>query len=232
MVDELKGLPPEERIKKLRELEAKKKKEIEEAARLIRESEDELTDRRAWEEKVPIPEVAQEELTGLSVGAKDILKVQGRVQEKQEVVEDPEETKEAVEKEERSLEDTVEAEVVSKSNELQNVQYGFPQDLAHPQANAEYAMRLSYMPAEELRDRVEAVRASVQDRGYMTHEEQNFVMAAYAASENKERAVQEGKYSMIEEAAQATSLIAQTTGRLLDQAYHARQEEHRTQYQR
>ena len=54
MVDDLKNVPPEERIKKLKELEEKKKKEIEEAQKAIRESEQEITEKRKWEDKVPI----------------------------------------------------------------------------------------------------------------------------------------------------------------------------------
>ena len=74
MVDDLKNVPPEERIKKLKELEEKKKKEIEEAQKAIRESEQEITEKRKWEDKVPIPELGKEDLVGLSEEGKAVLK--------------------------------------------------------------------------------------------------------------------------------------------------------------
>src|SRR3989338_11521327 len=89
--DDIKKLPPEERIKKLKELEKQRKKEIEEAQKKIKESEDELRERRKWKEKVPIPEFAQEGFGGLSEEAKDILKQHRGVKEK--LLEQPAEQK-------------------------------------------------------------------------------------------------------------------------------------------
>lgn len=53
---ELKKLPPKERIKKLKELQEKNKKEIDEAKKLIEQSEDEQHLEEAMG-KVPVPEV-------------------------------------------------------------------------------------------------------------------------------------------------------------------------------
>ncbi|PIN75940.1 hypothetical protein COV17_03385 [Candidatus Woesearchaeota archaeon CG10_big_fil_rev_8_21_14_0_10_36_11] len=72
--DSLKNIPPEERIKKLKELEKKKKQEIEEAQKAIRESEKEITEKRKWKDKVPIPELAKNDLVGLSEEGKAVLK--------------------------------------------------------------------------------------------------------------------------------------------------------------
>ena len=71
---DLSKFPPEERIKKLKELEKKKKEEIAQARKEIKESEDELTERQKWTDKVPIPQFAQEDLVGLSNEAKEMLK--------------------------------------------------------------------------------------------------------------------------------------------------------------
>ena len=101
MDDALKDLPPEERIKKLKELEEKKKREIAEAEELIKESEKEMTGRDDWLRKVPIPEIGKEDLSGLGVEGKELLKTHKGISE-EEVVEE-----ESVVKKEESLEETI-----------------------------------------------------------------------------------------------------------------------------
>ena len=71
--DDLKDLPPEERIRILKKLEEEKKKEIAEAEKAIKESQDELTERRKWAEKVPIPQVSRDDFRDMSL---DEAKVQ------------------------------------------------------------------------------------------------------------------------------------------------------------
>jgi len=73
MSEDLKKLPPEERLKKLKELEQKKKQEIDEAQKLIKESETEITEQRKWKEKVPIPQVAVEDSQSMSVEEKQMI---------------------------------------------------------------------------------------------------------------------------------------------------------------
>ncbi|MBT4539238.1 hypothetical protein HOI26_05165 [Candidatus Woesearchaeota archaeon] len=79
MVD-IEDLPPEERIKRLKELQKKKKAEISDAERLLKESEEQLRAKHAWEEKVPVPEIMKEE--GETPEEKELLRVhRGRVDE-------------------------------------------------------------------------------------------------------------------------------------------------------
>lgn len=80
--EDLRSLPPEERIRKLKELEKKRKKEIAEAQENIRESEEEIKDRLKWLDKVPMPEFAQEDLEGLSEEARQVLKERKGIKEK------------------------------------------------------------------------------------------------------------------------------------------------------
>ena len=76
MVDDLKNFSPEEKLRKLKELQKKKKQELAEAEKEIKESEEELSDQQKFLEKVPIPEVTKEDLAGLSESAREILKMQ------------------------------------------------------------------------------------------------------------------------------------------------------------
>lgn len=64
-VDELKKLSPEERIKRLKELEEERKKEIAEAEELIRETARELADAEE-KKRIPIPEARATELSALN----------------------------------------------------------------------------------------------------------------------------------------------------------------------
>ena len=79
MVD-MEDLPPEERIKRLKELQKKKKEEISEAELLLKESEEQLRAKHAWEEKVPVPEVTKDE--GETPEEEELLRThRGRVDE-------------------------------------------------------------------------------------------------------------------------------------------------------
>lgn len=67
--DELRRLAPAERIRKLRELEEERKKEIEEAEKLIRESVEDLRREKATED-VEIPEAEEVNIEDLFGGEK------------------------------------------------------------------------------------------------------------------------------------------------------------------
>lgn len=82
---DLKNFPPEERVKRLKELEEQKNKEIEEAKKLIKESEEEIIERRKWKDKVPMPEFVSGSLEGLSTEVKDILKTERGLNENQKI---------------------------------------------------------------------------------------------------------------------------------------------------
>ena len=61
-IDELKKLSPDERIKRLKELEEERKKEIEEAEELIKETTQELADAEE-KKKIPIPQARATDLS-------------------------------------------------------------------------------------------------------------------------------------------------------------------------
>ncbi len=207
--DELKGLPPEERIRQLKELEKKKKQEIEEAQKLIRESEQELDERQKWKEKVPIPEVAKEELEGLSEEGKVLLKVHKGLKDKKTAEsEEKEETAEVpVSRRGRreSLEETVAQEQLI-AQQAQNVEYGLrpgrPLDV-------DYTARLSQRPVEQLYQEVTGIRREAEEKGYLSREDVRRAEYLTGAIEEKFRAADEGKYSFTQETARAASLTQQ-----------------------
>ena len=192
MTEDLRNLPPEERIKKLKELEKKRRKEIEEAQKEIKKSESELTEKRNWFEKVPIPQIAQDDLTGLSAEAKTILKVHRGIKEnKEDSVEDV--VLEKDKEEELNLE------------ELAQERVDIPLELMQ----SEYAQRLSQKPVNELYGEMKSLQNEVAEKGYVTAEEQRKAEYLMAGMENKLEDVEEGSYSFSEKAAMRASLIQQ-----------------------
>jgi len=210
----LQALRPEERIRRLKELGVKKKKEIEEGEKLIRESEQEISAAKKMKEKVPIPEVAKEEEEGLSEEGKLVMKV---LRGKKVRLKEGEE-KAAGQPEQESLEETILQENISRPVMKP---YELPQEVPLPMRNAEYVAELSQRPADALRQETQRLYRAVEERGYMTWEEQGRAMELYEAGRMKELAAKRGVYSFTEEVAESTSLIKQLAGQLLHNAYQS-----------
>ncbi len=191
MADELKNLPPEERIKKLKELEKQRRKEIEEAQKKIKESEDELRERLKWKDKVPMPEFAQDGFGGLSEEAKEIIKQNRGVKEK--VLEQLSEQKPKSSingKEQSSLEETLRREQIEIPPEV---------------VNADYTRHLSQEPMKNLYQEMAGLREGVEQKGYMSRDDERKVEYMMGAIERKRA---EG-YSFSEETAREANLTQQ-----------------------
>ena len=192
MADELKNLPPEERIRKLKELEKQRKKEIEDAQKKIKESEDELRERRKWKDKVPIPEFAQDGFGGLSEEAKEILKQHRGVKERVlEQVSEPKSKSPLVKnREQASLEETRRREQIQIPPEV---------------VNADYTRHLSQEPVKNLYQEMAGLREDIGQKGYMNRDDERKVEYMMGAVERKRA---EG-YSFTEETARAANLTQQ-----------------------
>lgn len=199
--DDLKNLPPEDRIRKLKELEKEKKKEIEEAHKLLRESEEELTEKHKWKEKIPIPEVAKEELEELSEEGKQLLKLHKGLRVKPPA----EEEKETVAPRRRKggLEETVEQEKVTLPREAQGMEYG-------PQRESQFGMEyrpLSEKPLGELYQDALALKQSVDEKGYISRADEQRAEYLTGVVEDRLRSAEEGEYSLTKDTARAASLM-------------------------
>ncbi|PIN73848.1 hypothetical protein COV20_01910 [Candidatus Woesearchaeota archaeon CG10_big_fil_rev_8_21_14_0_10_45_16] len=191
--EDLSKLPPEERIKRLKKREEERKKEIAEMERLIKESEDEISEKLRWVQRVPIPQVASKETKDVSKEGKDVINtLHGIADDKKE------EEKETVK--EDSLEETVFREAVDLPPEARNIQYGT--------AANEFAgyQPLSEKPIGELYQDALTLKNSIQEKGYISRADEQ--RAAYLNSAAAERinAVHQGNYSFTEQTARAASL--------------------------
>jgi len=175
--DDLKDLTPQERLKRLKELEQKKKKEIEEARKLIQESEKDITAEHKFKEKVPIPEVGLENLQGLSEEGRQLLMVLKDLKEKKKQEEPIKKIKAVLDSE-----DTLE-ETITRINPIPiQVQ------------NTEYALHLSQRPMQDLYREMSGIYESSQERGYMTSEDQKKVAYISAGVQHKIEAIDDGSY--------------------------------------
>lgn len=206
--EDIKNLPPAERIKKLKGLEKKKKKEIEEAQEILRETERELTEEEEWKRKIPIPEVTKEQVEEMSEAEKEIIKAHKDLREKRE---------EAVGEEEElprsfrhlSLEETVARERAELPPELME---------------NEYTTKLSQEPMENIYQEVRDIYQAVNEKGYVSPEEERRIGHLSAATERKLEDIEAGKYSLTEEVARE-ALLTRRMGEKLKDIYRRGEEE-------
>ena len=199
--DNLKELPPEERIKILKKLEEEKKKEIAEAEKAIKESQDELTERRKWTDKVPIPQMSKDDFKGMSP---DEAKVQESHKGKKSSDNDDSSNKDE-NKKETSLKDVLTPKVSGESIGLEDLAREHV-ELPPEVMNSQYAMQLSQKPMDNLYHEITGIKQAVEDKGYISAEEEKRVNYLASAVEKKVEAGEDGKYSFTEDVAKAANL--------------------------
>lgn len=226
MADEnLKNLPAEERLKKLKELEKKKKQELAEAEKEIRESQNEITERKKWADKVPIPEVAKEELEGLSAEGKQLLRTHKGTKEKPK--EDSSEKEEKEEKERKKekqtsrgaskLEETLWQEKAARVPEAMNVEYGASNKPPFPGISGEYKP-LSQQPTMNLYQEMNSMKQAIEEKGYISRADERKAEYLSGIVEERMKGADRGTYSFTEETARAASLT-QRLGHSIRNAY-------------
>ena len=199
--DNFKELPPEERIKRLKELEKQKKKEIEEAETEIKKSQEELTQRQRWIEKVPIPQMAKSDFENLTP---DEQKVQEAHKGKKKELKDKDK-KDKTEKQGNDLSDVLDANSPGESLSLEDLA-GERVDLPPELMNSQYALQLSQTPMQNLYQEMTSIKSAVEDKGYINRDEERRVEYLASAVEKKVEAGELGKYSFTEEVASAANL--------------------------
>lgn len=205
--EDLSNLPPEERIKRLKELEKKRKQEIEEAQKEIKESQEEIKERQKWLEKVPMPEFAQDTLEGLSEEAKQILKERGVKEKKKDInVEGSEDDKPTatprppspgltVEEGVESLEETLARERAELPPEAREVEYGIAQT--------------SQQPMQEIYQELTNIRDEAEEKGYVTREKVGRAEYLGQAIEKKFAAAEGGNYPSFTEEVAEKGILSQ-----------------------
>ncbi len=215
--DDLKKLPPEERIKKLKELEAQRRKEIEDAQKEIRESEKELTEKQKVKDKIPIPQVAKLDLRDATQEEKEILRTHRGLKK-----EEPEEVEEKIDRAEKkgNKDKVLDLEFIARERV----------ELPPQLMQSEYTLKLSQRPIRDLYAEMTQISKEVEDKGYVNAEEQRRVQYLSSAVERKLDDIETGKYSFSADVAAAASLVQQM-GLKLRENYHRSKGERNNMYQ-
>jgi len=200
--EDIKGMDASARLEKLKKLKKEREKEIAEAQELIKEAEQEITAQQEWVEKVPIPQIASETLTGLSEQEKQIIEVQKGTKERKEESSEDNVAKKVEEQGISELEQSIGQEQLDPEMMQAIAQLA-------PGSNLDYVNELSQKPANELANEMKDIYQTTQDKGYLSPEEHNRVMYLSSAMEQKVSDVQTGSYSLTQEAAQAASMSQQ-----------------------
>ncbi len=211
--ENLKRLPPEERLRKLKELEKKKKQELAEAEKEIRDSQNEITEKKKWIEKIPIPEVAKEELGGLSDEGKQLLRTHKGTKEKVKE-EDSETTPKPPLKRGSTLEETVLQEKVNLPPEAGGMEYGAKTALRQS-FGGDYKP-LSQRPVTDLYQEISALQQGVESKGYISRADERKAEYLSGIVQERQDAATRGAYTFSEETARAASVTQQVAQSIKD----------------
>lgn len=172
-IDKLKGLSPEERIKRLKELEQKRKKEIESAQKLIKQTEIEIEEKSKEKQQLPIPQLKSEDLASLtSKEEKEIFKIK-----RYESSSEKKETKNKEPKPDLRLEETIWQEKLPEEKRLE--------------ANVQYQQQLATQPIDQLKEKLEYLNQNSQSLSYDQKKE---VSNINYALQKKMDDIESGKY--------------------------------------
>ena len=172
-LEDLKKLSPKERIKKIKEIQEKNKKEIDDAQKLLSKAEEEADVEEELKD-IPVPQLKAENIDALfSPEEKDLFKAKRFETEKPE--KPPQEELEQI---------AEQAPELTKEQEQQHVKY--IQDLAKT-------------PAEKLAEEAGNIYHNVVEKGYANREEIQRMNEFAAADTEKFRQARTGQYKSITE---------------------------------
>jgi hypothetical protein len=170
-IDDLKNLTVEDRIRKLKELEKKKKEEILKAQELLKNSEDELEDKENQKRQIPIPQMRAVDVSHLfSEEERQIFNTKRFSQGKPK------------KEEEKPLEETVLSEQ-EKKPEVMNL------------ADQEYRIQLSKEPTKQLYSEIKNLYQEIQDKGYVNPDERQKIENMQYAMNKKKEDIEAGAYN-------------------------------------
>ena len=170
-IKKLKGVSPKERIEKLKALQEKNKKEIEEAQELLKQAEEESNIEDELRD-IPIPQLKAVDINELfSPEEKELFKSKRFTAEKKETKQETNELEEIAEQ----------AQIPNKADQQQ----------------AEYIQSLSQKPAGELHGRANEIYAQFKDQGYLNPVQQEELSNIDYANKQKMNDIQSGKYTEV-----------------------------------
>lgn len=180
-LDDLKKLPPEERIRRLKEIEEEDKKEIEEAKKLMTETEDEAEEEEKSLRSIPIPQ-----MRAIDIGSLFSPEEKQMFSEKRPLDalkrKDDDDDKKPKKRAASDLEDALDSGVPNLSREQLDFQKQYIQQLA------------TERPATDIYQGLTSLAKDAHEKGYLNQEQQGQLYMLYNAAVEKNRAFHEGEY--------------------------------------
>jgi len=170
-------------------------------------------------------EIAKEEMEGLSQEGREMVKALKNIKEKKtEAQEKDSERDNGKEQKKRYeiLEETVAKERKTFSQETAGMQYGLSPESRESRFGTAVAYGVqSTKPLGELYQEASALRKSIEEKGYVSQADERRAEYFTAAVQGRMQAVEEGTYSLSEQAARAASLT-QMIGENIQQSYRGK----------
>lgn len=181
-IDDIKKLSPEERIKRLKKLEEDRRKEIEEAENLVRQSEAEIEAGEKLREQIPIPQVTAADIGELSSHEEKQLFATKRYEDSRVRSEESQEKAEKKPGKKPELEEMVWKEAPKLTEEQLAEQRSYGEHLAQQ------------MTVSQISGEIYSINQQAGEIGYMSQELQERKTAMVYAALEKARERDEGSY--------------------------------------
>ena len=180
--DNLKDLPPEERIERLKKIADEDKKEIEEAQRLLADSEQEVEEEERQRINIPIPQMRAIDVGSLFSEAEKEMFREKRPLEASLFRSRNEEGTKTTQPDAQRLEQAVEDEGSLFGKQLADTQQQYVHHLA------------TEVPASDLYHGISELASIAHDRGYLDSNQQRRLGELYMATKEKQDDFQQGAY--------------------------------------
>ncbi|MBI4152592.1 hypothetical protein HY495_02675 [Candidatus Woesearchaeota archaeon] len=148
---------------------------------------------------LPLPEMAKDDLEGLSEEGKDILKAGKNLKQKMKEEQMEEKSTKSIRDQHSELEEQLRREHFSTLN---------------AEKSPEYAVQLSQQPIDKIYHEMTSLYQTAGEKGYLSQEEQRRVQNLVSAVEKKVQDAEEHRYDLTEEAAAVAGITRQIGAKL------------------
>jgi hypothetical protein len=218
-IDELKKLSPEERIKRLKEIEKRNQEEIKKAQDLIKKSEAEIEEEENSKRKIPIPQLKSVDVSSLfGKGTQEEQMFATKRFKATTRKEEPELEEKLTPKQTEALEDKIQRERTRLREEAEQValyQSGMNRQQRQYQANL--TQELTETPSRDIYNAVKSAYEEARETGYVSAEQMKLVNAAAEAALTKMDAMVSGDYQQSKQATDALVASARMAKAMRDQ---------------
>ncbi len=184
-LEDLKNLSPDERIKRLKEIQERRKQEIEQAQELMSLTEEELKQRQIEKDQLPIPQLKSDTFENL-LGETDREMFRMKRFTSEKIIDsDAKSSGTATQQlEEVPLEETLRRDAPQLSA-----------DQRAAMEKEQYVKQLAMLPAQQLYNAIKGIQESYQSSGIITDQQRGELYSLDKAMQEKTDAIRAGEYN-------------------------------------